>query len=272
MAVASQASNSGTSTFSMSLGLASILNERDLIDIPREGTPPRSVHQAVSSNPARFPSLVSDTHYFSAGTASTATTLTLPTNSYNLIPSPSTLSERSNRGQGHVGETKYETENTNIENTSVETTVPNLTLNVDRYMRNGENTGLSRGYRDSTGSQDSDSSALGVINRLRNTGFSLYGYFSNTGSQTASATGNSEVTRPNSLPVSVTAVSFSSATIPGSSVAMAASGDASVSLVTAGETPSTESGRMSHLTSFLTRKTAGSVLGALTKYKQDRPF
>jgi len=42
-------------------------------------------------------------------------------------------------------------------------------------------------------------------------------------------------------------------------------------VVRAGEAPSTESGRMSHLTSFLARKTAGSVIGAFTKFG-DRPF
>ena len=276
MAVASQSSNTGTSTFSMSLGLASILNERDLADVPRQGTPPRATPHAVSSNPARFPSLISESPFNPVGMSSPATTLTLPTNSYNLIPSPSTSSERSNKGQGLEGrDSKYEYNTTSSDNLPAEHTMPNLTLNLDRYKRNHNNTSVSSGNSETTVSGSGDVSALGVINRLRNTGFSLYGYLARTSPNGNTTSANTDVSRPSSLPVNTTSVStvtLPSATIASSSVAMASrDDDQSVMVVRAGEAPSTESGRMSHLTSFLARKTAGSVIGAFTKFG-DRPF
>lgn len=274
MAVCSASCNSGTSTFSMSLGLASILNERDLHRTPPEGAvsrPALESHNSSHTNPARFPSLVSDTHYNPAGVTSPAVTLTLPTNSYNLIPSPSTFSERSERGQGDtslsrtLARSSELTDRNNLTCTVPDdSVVPNSSLDVDRSINT-----------DKTGSARTESNALSVINKLKSTGFSLYGYFYGNGPQGDDSSSHPEVSRPTSLPVCPAAVSMATAapTTCTVSVAMATEGT-SVPMVMAGGMPTatSESSKKSHLASLLSRRTAGSVISALTKYNRERPF
>ena len=53
----------GTSTFSMSLGLAAILNERDLTQTTVTSSPCSKQSEHVNSNPTRVSSIISDSHY-----------------------------------------------------------------------------------------------------------------------------------------------------------------------------------------------------------------
>lgn len=76
MATGQQGSNSGTSTYSMSMGLASILNERDLLSTAAKKKNAKSMPE-TATNPERVDSIVSDSHFeFSKITASSTYTTT----------------------------------------------------------------------------------------------------------------------------------------------------------------------------------------------------
>lgn len=277
MAVGQQTENFGTSTYSMSLGLASLLNERDLQQEPANNkleNSASSVQSSHCSNPARFPSLVAETQFTHGNISSPTTTLTLPTNSYNLIPSPSTLPQRSdNRGLDLLGSRSQH-------------------LSLDTNAFNSESLSQNRPIKTddakSTESGSGDSNALSVINKLRNTGVSLFGYL--TGGGLGGAVGgagvtgagiggddNTELSRPKSLPLTSTSVSVTSASNSGlNSVSMVtSSAPASIASVSvrAGDLPSepmsTSTPMKSHLASILNRKTAGGVIGALTQLRRD---
>lgn len=76
MATGQQGPNSGTSTFSMSMGLASILNERDLLPTAAKKKNAKLMTE-TATNPERVDSIVSDSHFeFSKITASSTYTTT----------------------------------------------------------------------------------------------------------------------------------------------------------------------------------------------------
>lgn len=76
MATGQQGTNSGTSTYSMSMGLASILNERDLLSTAAKKKNAKSMPE-TATNPERVDSIVSDSHFeFSKITASSTYTTT----------------------------------------------------------------------------------------------------------------------------------------------------------------------------------------------------
>lgn len=258
MAVGQVAENYGTSTFSMSLGLASLLNERDTQSDNQQGL--LSHHSNVSSNPPRFPSLISDTHFSRGQQASPSTTLTLPTNTYKLIPSPSTLPQTSERSVGAVGLGSWQGISS--------------TLGSQRSVgsHSGSNSSVDAKSADSA---DSQTNVVGVISKLKNTGFSLYEYI--TGGNPVSEN-NVDISRPSSLPLTSSTVSVS---VAGSwmtdSVTMVTNSTTTVTssysetdgmVAIATPTTTTESPRR-HLASVLTRKTAGGVIGALTKWHRD---
>ncbi|KAL3854814.1 hypothetical protein ACJMK2_014059 [Sinanodonta woodiana] len=78
----------GTRTYSMSLGLASILNERDLISPPG---PQTDCAQGLSSNPCRFPCLVTET-VFSSTRSHSSSIMTNSTDTCKVSPSHSSSS------------------------------------------------------------------------------------------------------------------------------------------------------------------------------------
>lgn len=259
MAVGQVAENYGTSTFSMSLGLASLLNERDTQQDSQQGF--LSHHSNVSSNPPRFPSLISDTHFSRGQQASPSTTLTLPTNTYKLIPSPSTLPQSSERSIGAGGLGSWQGISS--------------TLGSQRSM--GSHSGLNSSVdAKSAESADSQTNVVGVINKLKNTGFSLFEYI--TGGNPVSEN-SVDITRPNSLPLTSSTVSVSvagswmtdSVTMVTNSTTTVTSSTSETDSMVAVATPTTtttESPRR-HLASVLTRKTAGGVIGALAKWHRD---
>lgn len=211
---------SGTTTYSMSQGLAAILNERDLLKTPPEGTVPKTV-QTHSGNPARFPSLVSDSHYSNIDTSVANTPVTMSSSGLGTVTSPSTLTSRfqvpMSRSQTTVS-------------TEIKTTAE-------------------------------DSSNGNVIDRIRNTGFTIYGLLSGAGP-------SSNTTRPNTLPVGSSGI-VTMAT--GSNTITTATGSVpSVStdnLVTVGTV--TEGQGKSGLGSIFTHNTAGGVIGALANFKRN---
>ncbi|XP_045179167.2 trafficking kinesin-binding protein 1-like isoform X3 [Mercenaria mercenaria] len=265
MAIGHVAENHGTSTFSMSLGLASILNERDIEHGSQQGV--RSQHSVASSNPARFPSLISDTHFNIGQQSSPSTTLTLPTNSYRLIPSPSTLPQRLDRNVNSMGTGGWHGISGTLGSQGTEGS------NSVNSLQGQQGSTATVTDAKNADSANSDSNRLGMINKLKNTGFSLYGYI--TGSVPANGTGL-DTSRPNSLPLTSTAPSVTVAMATGSNSVTTVTDSTTVTtnsvdidnMVTIG-TSTAESPRKSHLASVLTRKTAGGVIGALAKWHRD---
>ncbi|KAK3082835.1 hypothetical protein FSP39_006648 [Pinctada imbricata] len=76
----------GTSTFSMSFGLAAILNERDLVQNDSKSLPTeeKQTHTSQSSNPVRVSSIISDTHFDLSKSKSSATTYSTSASSSNV--------------------------------------------------------------------------------------------------------------------------------------------------------------------------------------------
>ncbi|XP_060553261.1 trafficking kinesin-binding protein 1-like [Ruditapes philippinarum] len=257
MALGRVAENHGTSTFSMSLGLASILNERDL----KEESQPGIRHHNVSSNPARFPSLSSDQHFKAGHTSTPLTTLTLPTNSYKLIPSPVTLPQRSERSfDGSVSSWQ-----------GISSTLGSQRSN-SVFSSPGQQGSVLSTNANGTENANSDSNRLKVINKLKTTGFSLYGYI--TGAVPVNASGEDN-SRPSSLPLPTVTTAGATAL---NSVATVTESVTTLTTVTDNvdidsmvtmATTTAESRRKSHLSSILARKTAGGVIGALTKWHKD---
>ena len=203
---------SGTCTYSMSQGLAAILNERDLLKTPPEGTVPKSSGQGHSNNPPRFPSLVSDTHFSNIDTSAASTSLTVSSSAFGTVTSPSTFTPKLPL-QGSRPQTAMSSE--------IKTTV-------------GETVGTN------------------VVAKLKNTGFTIYGYLSG-------ATPTVNTSRPSSLPVR----SSSTVTLATGSVTLASTD----SLVTAGT--STQSQGKGALGAIFTHNTAGGVIGALANFKRN---
>lgn len=267
MSACLRSDNYGTSTYSMSLGLASILNERDILQTQPEGQPDgsRLFHGNKSSNPARFPSLISDTHFYTGSQSSPSVTLTLPTNSYNLIPSASTISQMSDRGHDLHGtgsqglSSSAGTHSTNMSQ-CVHATQYQLSSTIDMDTK-------------SANSSNTDTNMINVINKLKDTGFSLYGYI--TGGACMNENYGDHVSRPNTLTITTTTASMTTAGATGS-VVMATGATATMTTASADPecmvtiaTPTTQSPKKSQLASILTRKTAGGVIGALTKWHRD---
>ena len=252
MAVGRVVENHGTSTFSMSMGLASILNERDI-----EESPPgiRQSHNNVSSNPARFPSLISDQHFKVGQPSSPATTLTLPTNSYKLIPSPVTLPQRSGNSIGSWQ--------------GISSSLGSGSSSVLSLPGQQGSTVSSTGIK-GTDETYTDANRLNVINKLKNTGTSLYEYL--TGNVPVNTTGGDN-SRPNSLPLPTTATAGATglnsvATVTESATSLTTN-NVDIDNMVVIATTTAESSRKLHLSSVLTRKTAGGVIGALTKWHKD---
>lgn len=211
---------SGTSTYSMSQGLAAILNERDLLITPPEGTVPKPF-QCRSSNPPRFPTLVSETHFSNSHVGAAGATETVSSSAFGTITSPSSMTSRLPiPGSGSQ----------TITSSEIKTTV-------------------------------GDSATANVIERLRNTGFSIYGLLSGAGPST-------NPTRPNSLPVSssgaITMATGSSTVTVVTGSMPSASTDSLVTVAT-----SRDSDGKSSLRSIFTHKTAGGVVGALANFKRN---
>ena len=242
---------SGTTTYSMSQGLAAILNERDLLKTPPEGAVPKTV-QAHCSNPPRFPSLVSETHFSNIHTNAMTTSDTITASALGTLNSPSTLTSR-------------------------------FPIPGSRSQ-----TTMSSEIKTAAG----DSANANVIDRLRSTGFTIYGLLSGAAQPTIT-------TRPNSLPVGSTGAitmatgsscavtmatgssgavtmatgssgAFTIAPGPSGSVTMATRSISSINtdnLVTV-VTSSDSLGR-NGLRSIFTHKTAGGVVGALANFKRN---
>lgn len=267
MSACSRADNYGTSTYSMSLGLAAILNERDIPQTQPEGQPEgsRLFHSNQSSNPARFPSLISDTHFNTGSQSSPAVTLTLPTNSYNLIPSPTTISQRSDRG--------YDLFGTGSQGSSSIAGSQSTHMSQCLHVSQCQQSSTIAMDTNSANSSNTDTNMITVINKLKNTGYSFYGYL--TGGDGVNENCGDNVSRPNALPLTTTTVSVATAGATGS-VVMATGATVTVTTASADPncmvtiaTPTTQSPKRSQLASILTRKTAGGVIGALTKWHRD---
>ncbi|XP_052237343.1 trafficking kinesin-binding protein 1-like isoform X2 [Dreissena polymorpha] len=317
MAICTQTAAMGTSTYSMSLGLASILNERDIKpdeDHSRSSSP---LHRPVSSNPSRFPSIVSDRHFVPVGNLTPATTLTLTTNNYRLIPSPSSSTPRSSTGQGDrsylgqggrsylgQGDRSYlgqgHDSGTNIDQqlkslNSMNSASVSSSSNTSSWVSAiaghmpGSVQGLGRGLMvvgqpSSSPVVSGETNPPGVINKLKNTGFSLYGFITGVtpscsdndktgGTHNAQISQNSDNLRPNSLslPQSTSLPNLTLSTSSSSwstSVAMAASGSGATNNCSSTSSVQ-EKGKKSQLGSLLSSRTAGGVLGALAKLHRD---
>ena len=318
----------------MSLGLASLLDERDLAQ-PPEGHAQRSrafsgsstadpMHLNSHSNPSRFPSLVSETHYrpMNVSSPSTTSSTTHMTNNYRLISSPSTFGHTSvvgqrsgsqsvEKGQGD-SEKKPDLSQVSDFSRSNVTSMSQSHATLSGQTNVGSHTtswvsalanlspgagalGTTLNLTGSVSNNDSQS-ALGVINKLKNTGFSIYGYITGVGGQsdgdrsssvdsngkakssnanTYTNTGltNTDHLRPNSLRLisgansSQTAFSVMSSTVSLSSSASMATGvTGGVNATTTAESSSSQ-GRK--LTKMLTGSSATGVLGALAKLHRD---
>ena len=246
---------SGTTTYSMSQGLAAILNERDLLKTPPEGTVPKSVQghqvQGHSSNPPRFPSLVSDTHFSNIHTSAMTTSDTFTSSALGTLTSPSTLTSR-------------------------------LPTPGSRPQ-----TVISSEIKTTAG----DSANANVIGRLRNTGFTIYGLLSGAGQPTITSRPNSLPVGSTGAITMATGSSGAVAMATGSgAVAMATGSSGAVAMVTGSSgvvtmasgsisstytdnlvsvVTSTDSQGRSGLRSIFTHKTAGGVVGALANFKRN---
>ena len=298
VAVSDRAETSGTSTYSMSLGLASLLNERDLLVSPPE-RPTSRPHRATSSNPERFPSLVSDSLYNPAPVTPTSS-LVLPTNNYNLITSSSMwtsrpVHEHSNQHMLSTQAMMNFSSNAQIQNNrcpelTSETGASNYSgllstgtvpsISVSASPRSSTARGLM-GNPNELWSPNSLSNALGVINKLKDKGMDLYGYLSGEKDSQNSESGSyTAVGRPSSLPIAtistnVSQVSSGSTTnnLPADSsnrVLNASQHLSSVSVAPVASTGVESTGSASKLySSLFSKKTAGGVLGALAKFHRD---
>ena len=206
----------------MSQGLAAILNERDLLKTPPEGTVPKSIGgqghaQGQNSNPPRFPSLISDTHFSNIATTVAATSLTCSSSAFGTMTTPSTFT-------------------------------PRLPLHGSR-SHTAESSEIKTTVNEQAGSN--------VVERLKNTGFTIYGYL-------AGATPTVNTSRPSSLPVrSSSTVTMATTTLS------TASTD---SLVTAGTSTQYQGqGQQGKggLGAIFTHNTAGGVIGALANFKRN---
>ena len=244
----------------MSFGLASILNERDLLKTPPEGAPnPAYRSTATSSNPDRFPSLISDTHFTT--TSAPARTLTMLTNNYNLIPAAAALSQRSDKvieDDARSGVTQS-------------APVPG-TVNTNSTTQ--------------TTSPSSLTKALGMINRLKSSGLNMYGYIAGglTSPEPLIESNTTSLSRPDSLPLpsasaSTTVVATATATqavvsatstsVVSTATSVSGASGGAEDLVTAGTTTITESPKKRTLTSLLSHRATGGVIGALTSIRKD---
>lgn len=88
----------GTSTYSMSLGLAAILNERDLASPVQEKGP----QKIATSNPARFPSIISDKHFDITRNKATAITTSASSNAVTMATGSTNRTgvDMNNSGEG----------------------------------------------------------------------------------------------------------------------------------------------------------------------------
>ena len=221
----------------MSQGLAAILNERDLLKTPPEGTVPKSVQghqiQGQSSNPPRFPSLVSDTHFSNIHTSAMTTSDTFTSSALGTLTSPSTLSSR--------------------------LPTPESRSQVCTSSEIKRTAG--------------DSANANVIGRLRNTGFtSIYGLLTGAGQPTITSRPNSlpvgsigAITMATGSSGAVTMATGSSGAVTMATGSISSTNtDHLVSVVT-----STDSQGRSGLRSIFTHKTAGGVVGALANFKRN---
>ncbi|XP_052812866.1 trafficking kinesin-binding protein 1-like isoform X2 [Mya arenaria] len=288
MAVSSKAEGSGTSTYSMSMGLASLLNERDIItptDTGSSGARSRLEMGISQSNPSRFPSLVSETH-FKPGQSSTPATLSLTTNNYRLIPSPSTHNARPLKGQGE-GQSDEKVVDISRSFQSQQTTAGSHTTSWVSALANLSPGSGSLGTMSlNAGRSNNDTNALGVINKLKTTGFSLYGYLTGVGNTEGvnnagngdrdtnfvsqhtnnAATGVTSTSRPTSLKLSVLTAA-SNATVSTANVTNASL--ATVGGATGMTTTDSSSSQGSKLSSLFSGKSATGVIGALAKLHRD---
>lgn len=287
--------NRGTSTYSMSLGLAAILNERDLLRTPSEGSPLGFSQSNISSNPTRFPSLVSDSIYNPAGSSPSSYTgaLTLPTNSYQVLPSTSMTPDHSRSSTSSRPQQAW-----------------SLTLGttLDGSLFAQSSTIEPQNPSNDNSASSSVESNLSVINKLKDTGYNLFGFITGSGSgavgqtssntTTATSTTTVTATTPSSsttnttntttvaptaarpanlhLPVglsqssaSITTASTGTLSLATGSVAMTTenSGQVTISM----GTTTSDSGTRSNLASLLARTAprASGVIGALAKFHRD---
>ena len=231
----------------MSQGLAAILNERDLLKTPPEGTVPKSIQgqiQVQSGNPPRFPSLVSDTHFSNMNTSATTTSDTFTSSALGTLTTPSTLTSR-------------------------------LPTPGSRSQ-----TGASAEIKTTAG--NSDSATGNVIGRLRNTGFTIYGLLSGAGQPTITSRPNSlPVGSTGAITMATGSLSTVTMATGSSSAVTMATGSVSAVSMTTGSISSTNTDSLvsvvtstdiqerSGLRSIFTHKTAGGVVGALANFKRN---
>lgn len=270
----------GTSAYSTSLGLASVLDECDIVQPPPKKATAQ-VRSMQDSRPLRFPSLVTETKSTADESLSLSVSLPFPTNVYQFIPPISTLPQRS-----HIGSHSWL--QTDPQWPGMQASVGTLGSECDHTSQNSSlgyqgNTayGSSSGKRPTVGNLDSD--GINMISKLKERGVSLFGYITSgvSGYNSGSAT-LTEVSHPcaavtfstpsTSVPCAGTSVSESSIANSVSSIDSVVTTMINTNSVVNASTTQSETPKRLHLASILSRKSASSIMGAFSKLTRDGAF